>query len=88
LLVEAEHKSDLPLISEILERHLDTKGHGKAELFFIYAKRNTGYVISAFGNKSIDLYSKTDAVEFRNWFIKRGVHGFYGHCGWYQIRKT
>ena len=28
LLVEAEHKSELPLISEILERYLDTKGHG------------------------------------------------------------
>ena len=73
LLVEAEHKSELPLISEILERYLDTKGHGKAELFFVHAKRNIGYVISAIGDKSIDLYSKTDAVEFRNWLIKRGL---------------
>ena len=73
LLVEAEHKSELPLISEVLERYLDTKGHGKAELFFVHAKRNIGYVISALGNKSIDLYSKTDAVEFRNWLIKRGL---------------
>ena len=63
LLVEAEHKSELPLISEILERYLDTKGHGKAELFFVHAKRNIGYVTSALGNKSVDLYSKTDAVE-------------------------
>jgi hypothetical protein len=37
----------------------DTKGHGKAELFFVHAKRNIGYVISALGNKSIDLFSKT-----------------------------
>jgi len=73
LLVEAEHKSELPLISEILERYLDTKGHGKAELFFVHAKRNIGYVMSAIGNKSIDLYSKTGAVEFRNWLIKRGL---------------
>ena len=29
LLVEAEHKSELPLISEILERYLETKGIGK-----------------------------------------------------------
>ena len=43
LLVEAEHKSELPLISEILERYLDTKGHGKAELFFVHAKRNIGH---------------------------------------------
>ena len=73
LLVEAEHKSELPLISEILELYLDTKGHGKAELFFVHAKRNIDCVISALGNKSIDLYSKTDAVEFRNWLIKRGL---------------
>ena len=73
LLVDAEHKSELPLISEILERYLDTKGHGKAELFFVHAKRNIGYVISALGNKSIDFYSKTDAVEFRNWLIKPGL---------------
>ena len=73
LLVEADYKSNLPLIYEILERYLDTKGHAKAELFFVHAKRNIGYVISALGNKSIDLYSKTDAVEFRNWLIKRGL---------------
>ena len=73
LLVEAEHKSELPLISAILKRYLDTKGHGKAELFFVHAKRNVGYVVSALGNKSIDLYPKTDAVEFRNWLIKRGL---------------
>ena len=49
------------------------KGHGKAELFFVHAKRKIGYAISAIGDKSIDLYSKTDAVEFRNWLIKRGL---------------
>ena len=70
LLVEAEHKSDFPLI---LERCLDTKGHGKAELFFVRAKRNIGYVISALGDKSIDSWSKADSVEFRNWLLKRGL---------------
>ena len=59
LLVEAEHKSELPLISEISERYLDTKGHGKAELFFVHAKRNIGHRTSALGDKSIDLCSKT-----------------------------
>ena len=73
LLVEAEHKSELPLISEVLERYLETKGIGKAELFFVHAKRNIGYVVSSVGNKSIDLYSKMDAVEFRNWLINRGL---------------
>ena len=73
LLVDPEHKSEMPLISEILECYLETKGCGKAKLFFVHAKRNVGYVISALGDKSIDLYSKKDAVEFRNWLIKRGL---------------
>jgi len=71
LLVDAEYKSELPQISEILKRYVETKGQGKAKLFSVHAERNIGYVISALGNKSIDLYSKTDAVEFRNWLIKR-----------------
>ena len=66
LLAQAEHRSELPLISEILERYRDTKGCGEAELFFVHAKRIVVNVISAIGNKSIDLYSKTDAIEFRN----------------------
>ena len=66
LLALAENKSELPLISEILERYPDTKGCGKAELFFVHATRVVGHVISALGNKSIDLYSKTDAINFRN----------------------
>ena len=73
LLARAEHKSELPLISEILERYLDTKGRGKAELFFVHAKRIVGHVLSALGNKSIDRHSMTDAVEFRNWLIQRGL---------------
>jgi integrase len=71
LLVDAEYKSELPQISEILKRYVETKGQGKAKLFSVHAERNIGYVISALGNKSIDLYSKTDAVESRNWLIKR-----------------
>ena len=45
LLVEAEHKSVLPLISEILERYLDRKGHGKAKLFIVHARHNKGYAM-------------------------------------------
>ena len=64
LLVEAEHKSELPLISEILECYLDTKGHGKAELFLSMPSATLA-MSSQLLVKSIDLYSKTDAVEFR-----------------------
>ena len=45
VLAEAEHKSEIPLISEILGRYLDTKGHGKAELLIVHARRNTGYAM-------------------------------------------
>ena len=49
LLVEAEYKSELPLISEILERYLDTKGHGKLSfsLFTPSATLATSSLLSA-----------------------------------------
>ena len=73
LLVEAERKSELPLISGVLKRYHDTKGPAKAELFFVHALRNIGYVISARGNKSIDRCSKAEAIGFRNGLMKRGL---------------
>ena len=42
LLVEAEHKSELPLISEILDRYLDTKGQRKAQLCRVLLCRVSG----------------------------------------------
>ena len=45
-LVEPENKSELPLISEPIERHLCIKGHGKAELFKVGPSGAAGLIIS------------------------------------------
>ena len=53
LLVGAAIKPELPLVSEILERYLETKGDDKAELFSSHTKRDIGDVVPASGNKNI-----------------------------------
>ena len=74
LLVKAQGISELRLLSEILETYLKTKGRGKADLFFVNARRNIGYVLSVIGDQSIDLYSKTDALSFRDWLMLSSVN--------------
>ena len=86
LLVKAKVTSELPLLSELLETYLKTKGRGKADLFFVNARRNVGYVVSAIGDQSIDLYSKTDAVNFRDWLINKGLQSSSIHRVFSSVR--
>jgi len=86
LLVKAQGTSELPLLSEMLETYLTTKGRGKADLFFVNARRNIGYVLSAIGDQSIDLYSKTDAVSFRDWLVNKGLQSSSIHRVFSSVR--
>mgnify|MGYP006244329535 FL=1 len=86
LLVKAQGTSELPLLSEMLETYLKTKGRGKADLFFVNARRNIGYVFSAIGDQSIDLYSKTDAVSFRDWLVNKGLQSSSIHRVFSSVR--
>jgi hypothetical protein len=86
LLVKAQGTSDLPLLSEMLETYLKTKGRGKADLFFVNARRNIGYVLAAIGDQSIDLYSKTDAVSFRDWLVNKGLQSSSIHRVFSSVR--
>jgi hypothetical protein len=86
LLIKPQGQSELPLMSEILEQYLATKGRGKAELFFVNAKRNVGYVLSSIGDQNIDLYSKTDAVRFRDWLIDKGLQSSSIHRVFSSVR--
>ena len=86
LLVKPQGQSELPLMSEILEQYLATKGRGKADLFFVNAKRNVGYVFSSIGDQNIDLYSKTDAVSFRDWLIDKGLQSSSIHRVFSSVR--
>ena len=62
-----------PLISDALDLYLRLKGKGKNKTFIRTANRNIEYIIKVLGNKSIRLYSSSDASKFRDWLIEQGM---------------
>ena len=72
---KAENKNDdsSPLISDALELYLRLKGEGKGKTFIRTANRNVEYIIKVLGNKSIRLYSSSDASKFRDWLMEQGM---------------
>ena len=74
-LVKSENKNDdsSPLISDALELYLRLKGEGKGKTFIRTANRNVEYIIKVLGNKSIRLYSSSDASKFRDWLMEQGM---------------
>ena len=62
-----------PLISDALDLYLRLKGDGKDKTFIRTANRNIEYIIKVLGNKSIRLYSSSDASKFRVWLIEQGM---------------
>ncbi len=62
-----------PLISDALALYLKLKGEGKDKTFIRTANRNIEYIIKVLGNKSIRLYSSSDASKFRDWLIEQGM---------------
>ena len=62
-----------PLISDALDLYLRLKGEGKDKTFIRTANRNIEYIIKVLGNKSIRLYSSSDASKFRDWLMEQGM---------------
>ena len=62
-----------PLISDALDLYLKLKGEGKDKTFIRTATRNIEYIIKVLGNKSIRLYSSSDASKFRDWLMEQGM---------------
>ena len=62
-----------PLISDALDLYLKLKGEGKDKVFIRTANRNIEYIIKVLGNKSIRLYSSSDASKFRDWLMEQGM---------------
>ena len=62
-----------PLISDALDLYLKLKGEGKDKTFIRTANRNIEYIIKVLGNKSIRLYSSSDASKFRDWLMEQGM---------------
>jgi integrase len=62
-----------PTISDALELYLRLKGIDKDKTFIRSANRNIEYIIKVLGNKSIRLYSSSEAGKFRDWLLEQGM---------------
>ena len=61
------------LLSDAKDLYLRLKGNDKDRVFVRTAERNTGYVIRVLGDRSVTAYSSSDAAQFRDWLIKKGM---------------
>ena len=60
-------------LSDALDLYLKLKGIDKDKTFIRTAHRNTEYVIQVLGNKSVTAYSSSEAAQFRDWLINKGM---------------
>ncbi|MDA9641727.1 hypothetical protein N9T26_02440 [Alphaproteobacteria bacterium] len=60
-------------LSKACELYLQLKGVGKDKVFIRTASRNTGYVTKLLGDRPISSYSSSEAAQFRDWCIDRGI---------------
>ena len=60
-------------LSDALDLYLKLKGIDKDKTFIRTANRNTEYVIQVLGNKSVTAYSSSEAAQFRDWLISKGM---------------
>ena len=61
------------MLTDALDLYLKLKGIDKDKTFIRTANRNTEYVIQVLGNKSVTAYSSSEAAEFRDWLINKGM---------------
>ena len=61
------------MLTDALELYLNLKGIDKDKTFIRTANRNTEYVIQVLGNKSVTAYSSSEAAQFRDWLINKGM---------------
>ena len=61
------------MLTHALDLYLKLKGIDKDKTFIRTAHRNTEYVIQVLGNKSVTAYTSSEAAEFRDWLINKGM---------------
>ncbi|MAP50972.1 MAG: integrase, partial [Rhodospirillaceae bacterium] len=61
------------MLTDALDLYLKLKGTDKDKTFIRTAHRNTEYVIQVLGNKSVIAYSSSEAAQFRDWLIDKGM---------------
>ena len=60
-------------LTDAFDLYLKLKGTNKDKTFIRTAHRNTEYVIQVLGNKSVTAYSSSEAAQFRDWLIDKGM---------------
>ena len=74
---DAKHQNktvqDIPDLEKALSIYLDLKGTGRPKSFEAAATRTFGYVVQVAGNKSLDQYTRSDALRFRDWLVDKGL---------------
>ena len=73
-LVKANHEDDSsPVILEAVENYLRIKGNDD-RIFIRTAQRNGNYVAKLLGNRPITSYSTSEAAQFRDWCLGKGMN--------------
>ena len=62
-----------PTLSDALQTYFKLKGVGKGEIFFRASRRAVKDVIYLLKDRSLDAYSTTDAANFRDHMMSRGL---------------
>jgi len=62
-------------VQKAISIYLKLKGEGKSKTSLRAVERSMGYLTKACGNKFLDQYSKSDATNFRDALIERGLTG-------------
>jgi len=60
-------------LTEALDLYLRLKGVGKDKVFKRGAERNIQTVVNVLGDRPLDEYSSSDAANFRDYLLKRGL---------------
>ncbi len=66
-------QSNVPTLNDALALYLRLKSEGKSDTFVRGAKRNIGFVISALGDRPIDMYSSSEAASVRDKWVENGL---------------
>ena len=68
-----QKRAQNPKLSDALQTYFKLKGKGKGEIFFRAARRAVRDVIALLKDRYLDNYSTTDAAQFRDHLLDRGL---------------
>jgi integrase len=73
-LMKANHSDDIsPLMLDAVENYLRIKGNDD-RIFVRTAQRNGNYVAKLLGNRPITSYATSEAAQFRDWCLDKGMN--------------